>query len=125
EVILENRPGLNINRDEVFDRLKRIEQLIRDRPAVNQTGMFERFQKIQAKVDAIDLSGIFNHLNVISTDLKPVSNNVNRISDNVNHMSTNIQGLVNRPAGVSTNECREIIQGVYNNIDEFKHNPLF
>ena len=124
EAILEKRPGLNINRDELFDRLKRIEQLIHDRPAVNQKGMFERFEKIQAKIDTMDAAGIFNDLNVISADVKTVSNNVNRISDNVNHMSTNVQTVVNRPAGVTLNECREIIQGVHDNIDEVKHNPV-
>src|SRR5208282_4910363 len=124
EVILENRPGLNINRDELFDRLKRIEQLIHDLPLINQKGMFEKFEKIQAKVDTMDFAGIFNDLNVISVDVKTVSNNVNRVSDNVNYVSTNIQTLVNRPAGVTPNECREIIQGVHNNIDEVKHNPV-
>ena len=86
--------------------------------------MFEKFEKIQAKVDTMDFAGVFNDLNVISADVKTVSNNVNRVSDNVNYMSTNIQTLVNRPAGVTPNECREIIQGVHNNIDEVKHNPV-
>jgi hypothetical protein len=124
EAILEKRPGLNINRDELFDRLKRIEQLIHDRPAVNQKEMSERFEKIQAKVDTMDFAGVFNDLNIISADVKAVSNNVNRISDNVNHMSTHVQTAVNRPAGVTLNECREIIQGVHDNIDEVKHNPV-
>ena len=100
--ILNERPGLNINRNELFDRLKTIQHFILERPPVKQKEILDRLEFIQEKCETIDFSGVF-------TDLR-------RIEDKVE--------AENRRAIVSPNEMRQVIQGVHDNIDEVRKNPI-
>jgi hypothetical protein len=100
--ILNERPGLNINRDEIFDRLKTIQHFIQERPPVKQKEILDGLEFIQKKCESIDFAGVF-------TDLR-------RIEDKVE--------AENRRAIVSPNEMRQAIQGVHDNIDEVKKNPV-
>lgn len=102
EKVLHERLVLNINHDELFIRLKAIQKLIEERPAVNQNEIFDKLSLIQKKAETIDFPGLFTDLNGISSHL---------------------HNLVNRPT-VSPNDLRQMIQGVHDNLDEVKNNPL-
>lgn len=100
--ILNERPGLDINRDELFNRLKTIQISLDERPPLNQKEIQEQLYRIEKKCATIDFQGVF-------TDLTRVEGKVDT--------------LILRPT-VSPNEMRQVIQGVHDNIDEVKKNPI-
>jgi hypothetical protein len=99
---LHEQPSLNINRDDLFNTLNGIRTLLENAPQVNQKEITDKIQTIERKVDTIDTPGIFNDLNGITAD---------------------VRGLVNRPT-VSPNDLLKGLQGVHDNIDEIKRNPI-
>jgi chromosome segregation ATPase len=100
--LLNERPGLNINRDELFDRLKSIQTGVEAVHPVNEQAIFDMLHAISKKTETIDMPGVFNDLN---------------------QMSTEVHGIATKPV-VSPNDMREMIQGLHNNIDEVKKAPL-
>jgi hypothetical protein len=93
---LREQPSLNINRDDLFNALHHVESMIEHTPSVNGQAILDRIQGVEEAVKAIDTPGLFHDIN----DLR------------------------SRPLGISKDDFTTGIQGVHNNIDGLKKNPV-
>lgn len=99
---INEKPGLNVDREELVGHLKSVQGLIKERPPVNQQDILDKLMDVQKQTDTMDFPTVMTDLDSISNDVK---------------------AIVNRPT-LSGSDMRQMIQGVHDNLDEIKQNPV-